>query len=464
MNQTYKYEFVLSFAGQNRNVVEKVRDHLRDHNMRVFYDYDEQHDLLGKDLAEHFSELYQNAGQFCVIFVSQAYVERAWCKWERRAALARAFSSKKEYIIPYVIEDVHLPGIPETIGSAHHDKIPPAVFATLLMRKLRGLAETPEGHETATLTTQLVNSLSINRTSTVEEEPSSNRRLTTEFGDVDQLLGTNLRRRAIYGIASRPYVGKTAFALNMALRLAHQNIPVAYVTVDAPMRSVVQRLLAITSKVPIGKLSAERRDKRQIRQIAEAYERLRALPLRIIDTGDNTSLDVIICELWAAVATLKIRAFIIDSLHSINSAYLFHKPITGGPSRALSSLKWLAQETNTTGLVLLRLSRNLEMRVDKTPIAADIYGGKAITSWLEALFLLHRPEIYDPDTDDKSLNVFVAPSGRSQRRGPARLTFRSTNGWVSSLADWKTYLPDGAVWWDTFEADPDNFDETEQRT
>lgn len=131
----YKYDFVLSFAGEDRELVESVKEHLKQNNFSVFYDFDETEILLGKDLTEYFSTLYQKDGRFCVMFISKYYINKPWTKWERRSALARAFKSKKEYIIPYFLDNSKLPSIPETIGRAKFPDTSPEKFAMLLIKK-----------------------------------------------------------------------------------------------------------------------------------------------------------------------------------------------------------------------------------------------------------------------------------------------------------------------------------------
>ncbi len=60
MTETPKrYDIVLSFAGEDRNYVEKVAEHLDQHGVVVFYDKYEEVTLWGKDLAEHFESIYR---------------------------------------------------------------------------------------------------------------------------------------------------------------------------------------------------------------------------------------------------------------------------------------------------------------------------------------------------------------------------------------------------------------------
>jgi len=63
----FKYDVCLSFAGEQRGYVELVATGLKARGMRVFYDQDEQIDLWGKDLAEHFDRVYRIESRYCVM-------------------------------------------------------------------------------------------------------------------------------------------------------------------------------------------------------------------------------------------------------------------------------------------------------------------------------------------------------------------------------------------------------------
>jgi hypothetical protein len=67
---THDYDVAFSFAGERRDYVEHVALPLRAAGVRVFYDRFEEEELWGKDLATHFSELYQKRARYCVAFNS----------------------------------------------------------------------------------------------------------------------------------------------------------------------------------------------------------------------------------------------------------------------------------------------------------------------------------------------------------------------------------------------------------
>jgi hypothetical protein len=57
----YKYDITLSFAGEDREYVEKVATLLKENNIKIFYDKFEEAELWGKDLGLHFDTVYRKS-------------------------------------------------------------------------------------------------------------------------------------------------------------------------------------------------------------------------------------------------------------------------------------------------------------------------------------------------------------------------------------------------------------------
>ncbi|MFY0482497.1 toll/interleukin-1 receptor domain-containing protein [Flavobacterium sp. PLA-1-15] len=112
----YDYDIALSFAGEDREYVEKIAYNLKEFGLNIFYDKYFEADLLGKDLYVHLDNVYQNNSRYCLIFISKYYKEKLWTNHERESAQARAFSKNIEYILPLKLDDTEIPGIRKTTG------------------------------------------------------------------------------------------------------------------------------------------------------------------------------------------------------------------------------------------------------------------------------------------------------------------------------------------------------------
>lgn len=132
----FEYDVALSFAGEDRTVVEKFADLLIEKNIKVFYDEYSAVDLWGRNLVDHLSEIYSKKARYCVIFISQYYPLKKWTNLERTFAQERAFHDSNEYILPIKLDDTEVPGIADTIGYRDLRQHPLDSIANSLSEKI----------------------------------------------------------------------------------------------------------------------------------------------------------------------------------------------------------------------------------------------------------------------------------------------------------------------------------------
>jgi hypothetical protein len=84
-----KYDFALSFAGERRDVAQTLSALLRDHEMEVFYDQDEQHRSLGLDVEAYLAPIYRSEARYVVALLSREYPKKVWTKFESEQFKAR---------------------------------------------------------------------------------------------------------------------------------------------------------------------------------------------------------------------------------------------------------------------------------------------------------------------------------------------------------------------------------------
>lgn len=132
----FEYDVCLSFAGEQRDYVEKVAQDLTSRGVRVFFDGYERVKLWGKDLYSHLDEIYQHLCRHCILFASKEYADKVWTSHERRSAQARALKEKQEYILPVRFDDIPIPGLPDTIHYIDLGHTSPSDLANLALQKL----------------------------------------------------------------------------------------------------------------------------------------------------------------------------------------------------------------------------------------------------------------------------------------------------------------------------------------
>lgn len=85
----YKYDFALSFAGEDREVAEAIFRSLQEEQVEVFYDKNEQHRILASSVEDYLRPIYQSEARFVVVLLGPSYPKKVWTKFESDAFKAR---------------------------------------------------------------------------------------------------------------------------------------------------------------------------------------------------------------------------------------------------------------------------------------------------------------------------------------------------------------------------------------
>jgi len=133
----FEYDVVISFGGRDRKLAQEISQGLKAAGLRVFYDKDHQHALLGEDLAAYLHSTYFTKSRFAVALLSRAFLASKWAgNWEWHAVLARMQQQQGGYVLPYVVEDVVVPGLSPSIGYARASEYSVDQFCDLVVRKV----------------------------------------------------------------------------------------------------------------------------------------------------------------------------------------------------------------------------------------------------------------------------------------------------------------------------------------
>ena len=131
-----QFDVALSYAGEQRNYVEQVADILERRGLSIFYDKFRKSHLWGKNLSIYLHEVFSKKSNFCIMFISKDYVEKAWPTHERKAALEKQVAVEKEYILPVRFDDTTVPGFSEDIFYINANDTSPEELANLFLEKL----------------------------------------------------------------------------------------------------------------------------------------------------------------------------------------------------------------------------------------------------------------------------------------------------------------------------------------
>ena len=202
--------------------------------------------------------------------------------------------------------------------------------------------------------------------------------LITGFYDFDAMTN-GLQRSDLIILAGRPSMGKTAFGLEIARKMAEiHRLPVAIFSLEMSKEQLVYRLLASQSKVRSSDMGIDSNRLRtgQISEnewgtVAMAISGLSELPLFIDDTPNPP-----ITELRSKARRLQsekggvLGLILIDYLQLMEGSGSDNR--VQEISRITRSLKALARELNVPVIALSQLSRGVEARTNKRPMLSDL--------------------------------------------------------------------------------------------
>ncbi|PQP79292.1 replicative DNA helicase [Spiroplasma sp. ChiS] len=214
------------------------------------------------------------------------------------------------------------------------------------------------------------------------------------FRDLDRMT-SGFQKGDFIILAARPSMGKTALALNFAVKSAAQSKKaVAIFSVEMPAEQLIQRMLGSYSTVDSVKVrTGKGLQERDWENITKAADFLKQTKLFIDDTP---GLKVI--ELQSKLRKLcrenEVGLVVIDYLQLLSTGTHFGDSRQQEVSTISRQLKALARELEVPIICLSQLSRLVEKREDKRPIMSDLRDSGAIEQDADIIMFLFREEYY----------------------------------------------------------------------
>ena len=243
--------------------------------------------------------------------------------------------------------------------------------------------------------------------------------LSTGLRDLDKKIN-GLNKSDLFLIAARPAMGKTAFALNLALNVAKKyNKTVACFSLEMSREQLIMRLLANESFVELGKLITGKLTEEEWTKLAMASAALSQTDLRV---DDNPSITV--AEINAKCRRLdNLGLVVIDYLQLMQGSGYGKASdnrvnVVSDISR---SLKIMAKELNVPVICLSQLSRGPEGRTDKRPMLSDLRESGAIEQDADEVIFLYRDEYYNENTEEKGVAECIVAKNRHGEVGTVKL-------------------------------------------
>ncbi len=275
---------------------------------------------------------------------------------------------------------------------------------------------------------------SFERLDDLHKDKKKIRGVPTGYRDLDNMLA-GLQRSDLFILAARPAMGKTAFVLNLAHKVAVKaKEPVLIFSLEMGKEQLVDRLLAMESGVDAWALRTGNLTDTDFERIGEAMGTLSEAQIYIDDTPGITVQD------------LRTKARRENHQHRLGLIIVDYLQLMSGGSRFATSanrvqeiseisrgLKIIAKELNVPLIALSQLSRSVESRTPPIPQLSDLRESGSIEQDADIVAFLYREDYYNPETDRKSIMDVLIKKHRNGPTGGVELYFDREKQRISSL-------------------------------
>lgn len=252
--------------------------------------------------------------------------------------------------------------------------------------------------------------------------------LASGFHDLDSLT-QGFQKSDLIIIAGRPSMGKTALSLNIALNvIKNLKLPVLFFSLEMSKEQIMYRLLSIETNIIQSKLRSGKLQDTEWTKLNKIIKIMSKLPLFIEDTP-NLSIQDIRSKIKTIIfEQSQIGLIIIDYLQLMQSLKLKTENRVQELSDITRRLKNIAREFNIPIIALSQLSRNVENRINKKPMLADLRESGSIEQDADLVLMLYRNNYYNlneeqMDYSEYSLTELILAKQRNGPIGSIKLKF-----------------------------------------
>lgn len=246
--------------------------------------------------------------------------------------------------------------------------------------------------------------------------------ISSGFADFDQMT-SGFQPSDLIILAARPAMGKTAFALNLALNAAvKSNKAVLLFSLEMSSSQLLQRLLAVEAGIGLQKIKTGFLAPEDWGRLGIASGRLAQTEINIADTPNVGVLEI---RAYARrlKAAGKLDMILIDYLQLIKGSSGKNENRQQEISDISRSLKGIARELDVPIIALSQLSRATEQRADRRPMLSDLRESGAIEQDADMVMFLYRDDYYNEETEEKGITEVIIGKHRNGPTGTVKLRF-----------------------------------------
>jgi replicative DNA helicase len=257
--------------------------------------------------------------------------------------------------------------------------------------------------------------------------------IPTGFHQLDEITN-GLHPGQMITVAGRPGSGKSTLALDFARSAAVKNgKPTVIFSLEMGKLEIMMRLFSAEAGVALQNMRSGHMSDQDWARLARRASELSEAPLFIDDSPNLTMM-----EIRAKARRLRqrhdVQLVIIDYLQLMTSGKRVESR-QQEVSEFSRAMKLLAKELDVPVVALSQLNRGPEQRTDKKPMLADLRESGSIEQDSDMVLLVHRPDLYEPETERAGEADLIIAKHRNGPTGTIAVAFQ---GRYSRFADMPT--------------------------
>lgn len=249
------------------------------------------------------------------------------------------------------------------------------------------------------------------------KNPEKLNTLSTGLYNLDKFID-GLHKGHFIILASRPYMGKTALALNIATSAARKD-NVLFFSLEMSKDEILKRILCSLSGVSLRQINSKNLSDDDLYHVSQALEYQKELKLFIDDTTEKT-----INQIKVKSRTFKIEnglgLIIIDNIQMLQGSKEYRWNKTYEISEIAHTLKALARELNIPIILVSNLNYNVKKSSNTRPQFSDLPGDGSLEGDADLIMFLYKDDDDDFTNDIRDL---IIAKNRHGTKGSIKLLF-----------------------------------------
>ncbi len=240
--------------------------------------------------------------------------------------------------------------------------------------------------------------------------------MSSGYASLDAML-TGLNPSDLIILAARPAMGKTSFALNIAVRSAkYSKKQVAIFSLEMSSQQLVERMLSSECSILATKLHTGTLANEEWALLASGAQELSQSKIFLDDTPNLS-----VTEMKAKLRRLsELGLVVVDYLQLMTTVRRDGNRVQE-ISEITRTLKIMAKELNVPVIALSQLARGPEARQDHRPILSDLRESGSIEQDADIVMFLYRDEYYNPEEAQHGIAECIIAKNRHGETGTIEL-------------------------------------------